>query len=308
MTNDAVTFQVWGMSGTLATEHPAQMRFAEKCLWQRISEFDAACNRFRDDSELSRLNERAGETVAISDTLERALVSALQACDVTEGLCDPSVLPALLALGYDVDYDELRGREGAPVHSPIPAAGPDAIALDLSEHTVTLAPGCQLDLGATAKALVADVIADDVASSGGVVVEVGGDVAVRGSGPDGLWAIGLSDTLHLTGREPRVGITHGGIATSSITTRTWLAGGRIVNHVIDPRTGEPADGPYATATVSGVSCVVANAFATASLLWGDDAPYHVAQAGLSGRLIRRDGAIDYVGGWPEDEETLAWSR
>jgi FAD:protein FMN transferase len=301
VTDTTATFQVWGMSGTLATEHPTQMRFAEKRLWARLAEFDSACNRFRADSELSRLNERAGETVSISETLERALVSAIQSREETHGLCDPSVLPALLALGYDVDYDELRERGDVALATPVPSVGADAFALDLDEHTVTLAPGNQLDLGASAKALVADLVADDVAPHGGVVVEVGGDVAVRGHGPQGLWAIGLSASLHLTGREPRIGIEHGGVATSSITARTWSAGGRHVNHVIDPRTGRCADGPYASATVSASSCVLANAFATAALLWGEDAGYHVAQAGLSGRLVRRDGTVEYVGGWPADE-------
>ena len=307
MTSDAVTFRVWGLSGSLATERPEQMGYAEECLWQRLSEFDAACNRFRADSELSLLNERAGETVSISRTLERALICALDARDATEGLCDPSVLPALLALGYDVDFDELLTRPEVSIDAPVPAAGANALVIDVAEHTATLTPGCQLDLGATAKALVADVVADDIAPSGGVVVEVGGDVAVRGRGPQGLWAIGLSDSLYLTGREPRVGIQHGGIATSSTTARTWVASGRVVNHVIDPRTGRCADGPYATATVSGSSCVIANAFATAALLWGEDAGYHVAQAGLSARLIRRDGTVEYVGGWPVDEE-VACSR
>jgi thiamine biosynthesis lipoprotein len=302
VTKSAVTtFEVWGLSGTLATQYPQQMRLAEKRLWARITEFDAACNRFRADSELSRLNERGGEKVNISATLERALICALEARDATEGLCDPSVLPALLALGYQVDYDELKDRRDVERTSPVPSLGADAVTLDLREHAVTLAPGCRLDLGASAKALVADLVAEDVAPTGGVVVELGGDVAVRGHGPDGLWAVGLSDSLHLTGREPRVGIEHGGIATSSITTRTWRAGGRVVNHVIDPRTGECASGPYGSATISASSCVIANAFATSALLWGEDAGYHVAQAGWAGRLVRRNGTIDYVGGWPEDE-------
>ena len=83
--------------------------------------------------------------------------------------------------------------------------------------------------------------------------------------------------------------------------RTWRAAGRVANHIVDPRTGLCADGPYATATVSAADCVTANAFATAALLWGEDAAYHVAQAGWSARLVRRDGAVEYVGGWPADE-------
>ena len=92
----------------------------------------------------------------------------------------------------------------------------------------------------------------------------------------------------------------GGVATSSITTRTWRAGDVLVNHIVDPRTGSFATGPYATASVSARNCVLANAFATAALLWGEEAAYHVAQAGWSGRLVRHDGSIDFVGGWPQE--------
>ena len=296
-----MNFQIWGLSGTLVTEHEHQLNFAQERLWHWLNEFDETCNRFRNDSEISRVNARAGETVAISATFELALGAALLARDATDGLCDPSVLPALLALGYDVDYDVLKRRGDTALAAPVKGVGVDAFTLDRVAHTLTLAPGCQLDLGASAKALAADLIANDVAPTGGVVVEVGGDVAVRGRGPQGLWAIGLSDSLEVHGNEPRVAIHDGGIATSSRSTRTWRASGQLVNHIVDPRTGSFAVGPYATATVSASSCVLANAFATASLLWGEDAAYHVAQAGWSGRFVRDDGSVEFVGGWPLDE-------
>jgi thiamine biosynthesis lipoprotein len=293
-----MNFEVWGLTGTLATEHDHQMEFAHERLWYWIKEFDDSCNRFRVDSELSWVNERAGETLAIGATLERAIAGALLASDATGGLCDPTVLPAVLALGYDVDYDALIQRDITTLAAPVKPLGASAIDLNRRSHTLTLAKGCQLDLGASAKALVADLVADDVASTGGVIVEMGGDVAVRGRGPEGPWAIGVSDSLNVTGAEARVAIEHGGIATSSTTTRTWHAGGQLVNHIVDPRTGSFAVGPYATATVSARSALLANAFATAALLWGEDATYHVAQAGWSARLVRGDGTIDFVGGWP----------
>jgi FAD:protein FMN transferase len=298
-----VKFTRWGMTGTLATERADQMAFAEERLWHWLDTFDDACNRFRSDSELSRLNAGDAVDVAISPTLELALDAALRAGRATGGLCDPTVLPALLALGYDRDYDELVDRV-IVAQAPVPSCGLGAITLDRQRHTVTLAPGCRLDLGASAKALVVDLIADDVAASGGVVVEIGGDVAVRGCGPDGPWVIGVSDRLTLTGLEPRV-YASGSLATSSLTTRTWRAGGHVVNHIIDPRTGSFAQGAYATATVSAESCVMANALATAALLWGDDAAWHIAQSGHAARLVRHDGAIEYVGGWPRDEASLA---
>ena len=295
-----MNFSIWGLSGSLATQHTEDLAVAEQRLWHWIDSVDATCNRFRADSEISRLNEHQGETLAVSDTLELALAAALRSAQMTDGLCDPTVLPALLALGYDRDYDELV-RRGAPAPAAaIPSLGAGAIDLDRAAHKVTLAPGCQIDLGASAKALVADRVADELAPYGGVVVEIGGDVAARGVSDDGPWVVAISDSLVVTGHEPRVAVDNAGIATSSLTSRTWRAGDTLVNHVIDPRTGTFARGPYATATVSAGTCVDANAFATAALLWGEEAGYRIAQAGLSARLVRHDGSVEFIGGWPPD--------
>ena len=294
-------FEIWGLSGSLHTEYEHQMDVARERLWARIGAFDASCNRFRTDSEISRLNAHRGVEFALSETLELALDAAIRAAEATDGLCDPTVLPALLALGYDRDYDALR-VSGAPSPGPsVPTPGRGALRLDRARHTVELESGCQLDLGASAKALLADLVADDVAPTGGVVVEFGGDVAVRGRGPSGPWAIGVATSLQVTGREARISLATGGVATSSLTTRTWRAGDELVNHVIDPRTGSYASGVYASASVTAENCVIANAFATAALLWGEDAGFHIAQAGWSGRLVRHDGTVEFVGGWPTEE-------
>jgi thiamine biosynthesis lipoprotein len=294
-------FEIWGLTGSLTTEHDSQMAEATDRLWHWLDAVDASCNRFSDDSELSRLNKSHGATVPISPVFELALVAALRAADVTGDLVDPTILPALIALGYDRDFDELANGVSGPERAPNPSAGPSSIHLDVGAHTVSLDRPCQLDLGASAKALVVDLVADDVATSGGVVVELGGDVAVRGEGPQGPWAIAVSDSLELTGHEPRITLRHGGIATSSTTTRTWRVGERVVNHIIDPRTGLSARGLYTTASVTASDCVLANAFATAALLWDEDASYHIAQAGWSARLVQRDGSLEFVGGWPDDE-------
>ncbi|HVB19129.1 MAG TPA: FAD:protein FMN transferase [Acidimicrobiales bacterium] len=295
-------FSVWGMTGTLAVQDEAFLPEAERRLWHWIDLVDASCNRFRSDSEITRVNQHAGESIVVSGTFERALEAALQASRATEGLCDPTVLPALLALGYDRDFDELRERD-VRRQAPVLPRGVGAVHLDTRSHTLVLEPGTQLDLGASAKALCADEIANELEAFGGVVVEIGGDVAVRGAGPQGPWAIGISDTLTVRANAPAITLNYGGVATSSLTTRTWRAGGERVNHIVDPRTGSFAVGPYASATVSASSCVIANAFATAALLWGEDAGYYLAQAGWSARLVRHDDTVEFAGGWPEEART-----
>src|SRR5487761_2128038 len=146
-------FEIWGLTGSMHTQHEFQMPFAEDRLWSYINAFDASCNRFRSDSEISRLNAQHGGVVAISATLELALAAALRAGTLTGGLCDPTVLPALLALGYDRDYDEIAGEVLEKVGEPVLPLGLSAIHLDRERHTVELEPGCQVDLGSSAKAL-----------------------------------------------------------------------------------------------------------------------------------------------------------
>ena len=294
------TFRVWGLSATLAVERDDQFEAALATLRRHLDAVDRAANRFRPDSEVTRLNHAAGAPLEVSVTFEEVLAAALRCAEWSDGLCDPTVLPALIALGYDRDYDELAEVGAARVGDPRPAPGVAAIVWDRARHRVALADDAQVDFGASAKAFVADRVADEVAEGGGVVVEIGGDVAVRGHGPDGPWAIGVSDSLVITGREERVALTSGGIATSSSATRTWRAGGVVVNHVVDPRTGGCAEGPFATATVASSSCLRANALATAALLWGEEAPYHLAQAGAAARLVRVDGTAEYVGGWTRE--------
>ncbi len=293
-----MNFTIWGLSGSLHTERDSQLAFAQDRLHHWIDAVDAACNRFRADSEITRLNAARGE-VALSDTLTRALVAARRASELTEGLCVPTVLPSLLALGYDRDYDTLNAVADEPVDlHPAPAF--DTLGFDEATRRVTRTDW-MIDLGASAKALVADLVVEDVSPTGGVVVEIGGDVCARGRGPEGPWVIGVAETLAVTGDEPRITLENGAVATSSNQVRTWQRGARRVGHIIDPRTGDSARSVYRTASVIDADCVGANAFATAALLWGEDAGWHITQAGRSARLVRHDGTVELFGAWPREE-------
>jgi FAD:protein FMN transferase len=293
-----MNFTIWGLSGSLHTEQPEQMSTARERLHHWLDALDAACNRFRADSEISRLNDSRG-TQSVSTVLAMALVAARRAFTLTDGLCDPTVLPSLLALGYDRDYDQLGNVADVPVEL---RPSPGFAALDFNDAAGTVHRGeWMIDLGASAKALVADLVVRDLAHSGGVIVEIGGDVCAAGRGPDGPWVVGVAETLTVTGREPKITLENGAIATSSNEVRTWRRGERRVGHIIDPRTGDSAHGPYRTATVIDADCVGANAFATAALLWGEEAVWRIAQAGRAARLVRHDGTVELVGAWPREE-------
>jgi thiamine biosynthesis lipoprotein len=223
------------------------------------------------------------------------LTVALEACSLTDGLCDPTVLRALEAWGYMADFDHL---EPTAIGQLAPVPGPAAISIDATTSTVTLAGGAGLDFGATAKAWAAD---EAVRRYGGdCLVEIGGDVAVQGNNGDGPWAIGVWARGLEDEPRPPIGLTMGGLATSAVTFRRWPTASGEAHHLIDPRTGAPSEGPYAAVTVAAPTCVLANALTTAALIDGIDGPHRVAQSGWAGRFVRHDGTSEVVGSWPQE--------
>jgi FAD:protein FMN transferase len=300
---DAVrTFLVWGMTGRLVVTDARRMPAAWDRLQAEIAAMGAACDRFRAGSELSRVNAAEGRPVTVSPLFAETLRAALTVAAATGGTVDPTIGSALIAAGYDRDLT--RVRDGAPAVPPRPAAGWPVV--ELTDRTVRLPRGVTLDLGATAKALAADRAAFRAAMSTGcgILVGLGGDIAVAGPAPDGGWRIRVCDDHRAGPREPgqTVAITGGGLATSSVTVRRWQRAGRLLHHIIDPATGAPAGAHWRTVSVTAASCLDANAAATAAIVKGRDAGGWLTRQALPARLTRLDGGVLAVAGWPAAEE------
>lgn len=300
----AVRFRALGTTAELMVTDPAHLDVAEEVLRDHLAAIDAACSRFRADSEISLLHERAGVTTQISELLTEALRVALRAADLTGGLVDPTVGAAVSALGYDDDFDAIDADDPRPYTSAGPVRGWWHIRLDPMFQEVTLPHGILLDLGATAKALAADTAAVDAACAAecGVLVGLGGDIAVAGPAPADGWRVAVGDD-HATvdpGRDPVVTIRSGGLATSSIARRTWRRGGRTVHHIIDPRTGDIPEPVWRTVSVAAGNCVDANIASTASIVLGRTAIDWLREQDLPARLVDTAGRVTTVAGWPKD--------
>lgn len=302
-------FEVWSTTATLVVTDPATLDAAGLRLREVLAEVDTACSRFRDDSEITRLLRRPGQRVDLSPTLNEALRHALRAASATGGLVDPTVAAAVIAVGYDRDIADLLDRAvtGLPLGAELGPAAPGAghVHHDPDTATATVPAGVGLDLGATAKAFAADraaiAIADHV--GGGVLVGLGGDIAVAGTAPAGGWRISVADDHRLPGTAHQtVAIESGGLATSSIMTRRWPTARGWRHHLIDPRTGGNPDRYWRTASVAAATCVDANAAATAAIILGADAPTWLAERGLPALLVDIDGRITTVAGWPAAAE------
>ncbi len=264
-----------------------------------LDAIDLACSRFRDDSELAAVHAAGGAPVAIGSLLAEAVRVALDAAEATGGLVDPTIGAALIAAGYDRDFAALPAD--GPAIRRAPVAGWRSVSL--RGDTLRLASGVRLDLGATAKALAADraaAAAARVAAPHGVLVSLGGDIAVAGPAPADGWPIGVADGHAAKDVDVTVALQNGGLATSSTTQRRWRRGGRAAHHIIDPRTGAPADDVWRTVSVAARSCVEANTAATAAIVLGDAAPAWLHARGLPARLVSRDGTVETCGGWARD--------
>jgi thiamine biosynthesis lipoprotein len=292
-------------AGVLVTDAEA-MGSARALLEDELAAIDRACSRFRRDSELSRVNAAAGLPVAASELFLEAVEVAIRAAQLTDGDVDPTVGLAMRAIGYDRDFEAVL-RDGHGSASPAPVAGWENVQVDRRAGTVRAARGVELDLGATAKALAADLAARRIneALGCGVLVNLGGDVSVAGQAPAGGWRVRVTDD-HRGGRDAdgqTVSIDSGGLATSSTTVRQWTAGGQRRHHIVDPRSGVSAPVVWRTASVAAGSCVDANIASTAAIVRGARAPAWLRDLGLPSRLVRADGEVVPLGGWPE--ETVA---
>ncbi|TMB96894.1 MAG: FAD:protein FMN transferase [Chloroflexi bacterium] len=268
-----------------------------------IKAIDAAASRFRDDSELSRINREPGRRIAVSPLMARALAAGLRGARLTGGAVDPTVGSAVRLAGYDRDFAAIPA-DGSPITVSVTRVpGWRAIEFDEADHTVCVMQGVEIDLGATAKALASDLAAAaalQAVGSGGVLVSLGGDIALAGDAPAGGWAVQTSEDsgAPLDESEETITIQSGGIATSSITVRRWSRGGVVLHHIIDPATGAPASGPWRTASVVAGSCVDANIAATAAIVMGEAAIAWLAANKLPARLVDRDGIVHRLAGWP----------
>jgi thiamine biosynthesis lipoprotein len=246
----------------------------------RIEDLELRWSRFLPDTELDRLNRAAGTgtPTALSAVTFDLIASAIDAWRDTDGLFDPTVLPALVAAGYDRSFDQGPGPMSETPTTP--HVDCDDIVVDHDALTVALPPACALDLGGIGKGRAADLVAEDLIDAGsaaGGCVNLGGDLRVFGDAPDGApgWAVGIEEPEDNGAVMLVVGLADGALATSSTTRRRWRTeAGDQRHHLIDPRTREPAVTTLHSVSVIAGSAMTAEVHAKASLIAGkptDDA-------------------------------------
>lgn len=267
-----LTFRAMGCQVLAAVDNGDgdEERLAAVRVW--FERWEQQLSRFRPTSDLCRLNA-AGGPVAVAPDLWEVLQAALDGAALSDGLVRPTVLAALEAAGYDRSFEALAQAMSAEAPAA-PALPSDwrVIRLDPSRRVVALPPGVGLDLGGVAKGWAASRAAAVLGRAAPALVDAGGDVAVSGPMADGSpWPVAIDHPLAL-GRSLGTLLLHqGAVATSGRDYRRWRQDGVERHHIIDPRTGRPAETDVLSATVLGPDGPRAEVAAKTALILGSRA-------------------------------------
>jgi len=263
-----------------------------------FTEWEDTLSRFLPESELSYLNQRAGQSVAVSDLLYTVLTTALTAAQATGGVYDPAMLDQLVRAGYDRTFDDLPAVRVSPLLPGEPGGGWRGIRVDTIRRRVTLPVGIKLDFGGIAKGMAVDAALEKLYQSGihSALVNAGGDLAVLGLPPnEKQWPIAIP------GRERfwTLPLRQGAIATSGIARRHWWQGQTLRHHLLDPRTGLPAESDLWSVTVVTARCEQAEVGAKVAFILGSQqGADFLRKHQIAGLLVHGDGTWETVEPWP----------
>lgn len=262
---------------------------------ERIASLEALWSRFSPTSEISALNSAGGHAHKVSPDTRRLVQTAIDAWTTSAGFVDCTMLDDLVAAGYERSFDALLADLPAPSmprRRLVRLVGPTDIQLD--GDTVTLPAGVQFDPGGIGKGLAADIVAEEVMAGGaeGVCVNLGGDLRVRGANPQGrAWTISIDHPAYAAPLA-MVGLCDGAVASSTTLLRRWRVGGVLRHHLIDPRTGDPADSGIAFAAAIARSAAHAEVMAKAVLIRGGPTPFDLIDgSGIESLVVYDDGVV-----------------
>ena len=271
---ETFTFRAMNTSVLLAVDGDSYSAIGLQEVRTAINSFEARFSRFQTTSELSQLNRSSGEPVRVSADLMEMLDLALRYHRSTNGLFDPSILNDLKRVGYDRSMDQLHAgsvpSSQASASQPAPKPAFTSLELDHLNRSVRLPPGMQIDLGGIAKGWIVERAARILNQYADVcAVNAGGDIFFIGEPLDGFgWEVYLEDPREAAQVLIPLHVRSDAVATSSTTKRAWKQGGETRHHLIDPRTGLPAESDWVSVTVFGASPVKAEVFAKALLIGG----------------------------------------
>jgi len=290
------------MATDIAVRAPVRPRTQDRAaleaalLWSLdlFLEVQAACTRFDPDSPLMLANASPGRWHCVPTVLFDALVEAQRAHEMTGGRFDPRVYSDLVALGYDRTLPFGSGGVRVDGSTAKRVTRPPWRPRFRSRTSEVQLGDVPVDLGGIGKGLSVRWAARRLRTvTGDFLVEAGGDCQAAGSGPGGeTWRIGVEDPVGEADPIAVVEVHDVACTTSSVRLRKWVAGGRPVHHLIDPRTGEPGGDGLVSVTVIAADPAMAEVWSKTLFLAGAKGIAAEARSrGIAALWVGQDGAF-----------------
>jgi thiamine biosynthesis lipoprotein len=289
------TFEAMNTTVSVAAPHlidSAEHAFAAEVA-DRFAMVERRFSRFLPDSELALLNRT--EIGVISAEMIDLLRACRRHVDDTGGLFDPTVGTALVAAGYDRSFAPgVLDREH--VGDAPPRARFADLVIDEAARVVRRPADVQLDFGGFLKGRTVDRAA--AAAPTPSLIDAGGDMVLRGAGPDGDgWLVDIEDPDNPERVLATLCVRDRALATSAPKRRCWRRGPGHAHHLIDPRTGLPSSSDLAQVTMLAPTAEQADVLAKTVFLLGarEARRFVAARPELAVVLIHRDGTLEIVG-------------
>jgi thiamine biosynthesis lipoprotein len=286
MENAVSTFEGIGTQWTIRVNEPIEAGKWTALLTKiqrRIEVFDKDYSRFRSDSKVALMSEKAGRYHLPKDGYDM-LRFYEQLYDATSGRVTPLIGQTLVDAGYDKDYT----FQSKPLHRP--PKWEDVLTYD--KQSLTLTRPALLDFGAAGKGYLVDIVSAVIESDGvrSFLINAGGDILYRSTEQVAI-NVGLESPLDNTEAVGIAKLLNQSLCASAGSKRKWGE----FHHIIDPTVLRSPEQVIATWVIAD-STMVADGIATALFLTGAEAL--LSQFSFSYALLYRDMSLYYAKDFP----------
>lgn len=271
----------------------------------RLTEIDEMMSVFREDSEIAKINQGAGEfPQKVSHDTFFVIKKAVEYCALSKGAFDPTIRP--LARLWAIGTDQICVPEYAAIKQNLALVNFRDIQLNEGQGTVGLKnKGQALDLGGIAKGFAADEVKNIFLKYGirNAVIDLGGNIYVLGNKAEGIpWRVGIQDPFSQRGKiVGYVELADKSVVTSGNYERYFIDRGQRYHHILDPRTGYPSHSGVVSVTMVTDYSVDGDALSTCAYVLGLERGMRLVESlpGVDALFVTADKKIYTTSGLQE---------
>lgn len=260
--------------------------------FQKIREYEALFSRTIENSDISRLNNAAGEWVTVSEETAALLTEAVCYGELSNGAFDITI--ASLMDCWDFKSDKSVPPSKDELSKKLSLVNYKGISVKNKQAKLSN-PNASVDLGGIAKGYIADQLVVFLKENGisDALIDLGGNIYALGSKNNRPWRVGIRDPKNENELSAVVETTDCSVVTSGVYERGFTYNGTRYHHIIDPQTGFPVQNGLLSVTIISPNSAECDALATACFVLGKEKGIDLIESlnGVEALFIEEDGTI-----------------